>query len=107
MCSHNGREPCPKGLVHVSKDVSRACNGSDTRHTITSTRKIQPSTLLGDAGKEPLLPSVPVMPTSLCQIIPYPLAPKPTTTDNAAPQKREVLSNLKRKAALHPGTLLR
>ena len=38
MCSHNGREPGPKGLVHVSKDVSRACNGSDTRHTITSTR---------------------------------------------------------------------
>ena len=38
MCSHNGREPDPKGLVHVSKDVSRACNGSDTRHTITSTR---------------------------------------------------------------------
>ena len=22
MCSHNGREPGPKGLVHVSKDVS-------------------------------------------------------------------------------------
>ena len=38
MCSHNRREPGPKGLVHVSKDVSRACNGSDTRHTITSTR---------------------------------------------------------------------
>ena len=38
MCSHNGSEPGPKGLVHVSKDVSRACNGSDTRHTITSTR---------------------------------------------------------------------
>ena len=37
MWSHNGREPGPKGLVHVSKDVSRACNGSDTRHTITST----------------------------------------------------------------------
>ena len=27
-----------KGLVLVSKDVSRACNGSDTRHTITSAR---------------------------------------------------------------------
>ena len=135
MCSHNGREPGPKGLVHISKDVSRACNGSDTRHTITSTRvdqlliynrtpgiyyteacivfnstcllspnsskdrellnswwtrtgtstperspKIQPSTLLGDAGREPLLQSVPVMLTSLCQIIPYPLAQKPTTT---------------------------
>ena len=68
MCSHNGREPGPKGLAHVSKDllgraqpvippnlyslftnikawgpqvtkdVSRACNGSDTRHTTTSTR---------------------------------------------------------------------
>ena len=39
MCSHNGREPDPKGLDHVSKDVSRACNRSDiTRHTITSTR---------------------------------------------------------------------
>ncbi len=35
MCSHNGREPGPKGLVHVSKDVSRACNGSVTRHTST------------------------------------------------------------------------
>ena len=42
--------------------------------------KIQPSTLLGDAGREPLLANVPVMPTSLCQIIPYPLAPNPTTT---------------------------
>ena len=38
MCSHNGREPGPKGLVHVSKDVSCACNGSVTRHTITSTK---------------------------------------------------------------------
>ena len=38
MCSHNGREPGPNGLVHVSKDVSRACNESVTRHTITSTK---------------------------------------------------------------------
>ena len=42
--------------------------------------KIQPSTLLGDAGNESLLPSVPVMPTSPCQITLYPLAPNPTTT---------------------------
>ena len=41
MCSHNGREPGPKGLVHVSKDVSCACNGSVTRHTITSTKVYQ------------------------------------------------------------------
>ena len=40
MCSHNGREPGSKGLVHVSKDVSRACNGSVTRHTITSTKGV-------------------------------------------------------------------
>ena len=39
MCSHNGREPGPKGLVHVSKDVSRACNLNwSDKHTITSTR---------------------------------------------------------------------
>ena len=149
MCSHNGREPGPKGLVHVSKDVSRACNGSDTRHkyeswsavniqphswyiywsmkvksivfnstcllspnsskdrellnswwtrtgTFTPERspKIQPSTLLGDAGREPLLQSVPVMLTSLCQIIPYPLAPKPTTTLLTMLLHRNVKSSL-------------
>ena len=35
---NNGREPGPNGLVHVSKDVSSACNESVTRHTITSTK---------------------------------------------------------------------
>ena len=69
--------------IHRRTESFSTAGGVRTR-TGTSTPerspKIQPSTLLGDAGREPLLPSVPVMPTSLCQIIPYPLVQNPTTT---------------------------
>ena len=41
-----------------------------------------------------LLPSVPIMPTSLCQIIPNPLGPKPTTTLLTMLLHRNVKSSL-------------